>query len=679
MHAQQKLQNSPQNQALTRINEAFVRSFEPVVTSCALSMDAEFGLQLSKEQRDRPEKNNYMKLLEYIRGIRHELSQNYLNELRAMAQAGMSAGSTQVDFTAISLVEDGRVEEECAINTVIRNSENFADEGLLAFNRALNSYWVGHGLVPLPSIWTPEKLVRLLVHVLSAYKLNSVSRVALYKCFENHAFSQLRQIYLELAKYLETDGAGMAFVSTPANPLSSAVAVETAAATVGYLAELRPALERWRKADSNSRYAVLATSEAGVYEGFELEHALEVLKTLRVQNQQTAGNREVPLKQAIVEQLARLDYGGEARGLSPDHEDILDIVALVFDGLVSDNSLPSALKPALLGLEIPVAAIALVHPALLLDPSGAVANVVNLVVSASRFLNPLIAEDQQQIKQIGGQLGQLALNSLPEAAYWQAQYHELRRFMNDLEASATALEQATLDVVLGQDKQAVAVRAIAECIQKNPQATQLPPLITTFLQTVWVQVLRLDFEQKYQAPQQWRQSLQAVDDLIASVLPPADDHEKKRILKILPSLVQELRNGLKRIAYDKKLQARFFKELAVLHVILLDKKIGATLENSAELSGHTEEQSLGDTSFVEALSEPVWLVFKTESGLFWGKFIWQSFETQTALLVAKSGAKLLQLPAQVLNQKLIQGEASIVMDDARPFIERVLTVINSNE
>lgn len=673
MQAQQKLQNTPQTQALASINEAFVRFFEPVVSSCSLSIDTEFGLQLSKE-RDRPEKNNYVKLLEYIRGIRHELSQNYLNQLRTMAQAELSAGSAMVDFTAISLVEDSHVEEECALSTIIRNTESLADEGLLAFNRALNSYWVKRGLVPSPSIWTPEKLVRLLAQVLRAFKLNSASRVVLYKCFENHAFSQLRQVYLDMAKQLETANAQTATVTAPTEPVPSAP-VETTASTIGYLARLQPALARFRKAESASRYAALGPTGAGVYESFELEHALDVLKTLPAQDPNTGVNRGKSLKLAIVEQLARLDYDGEPRGFSQDHEDILDIVTLVFDTLASDNRLPNAIKPALLALEIPVAAVALVQPELLLEPQGPVAGLLNSAVTACRFLNPLITEDQREIKQISAQLNQSALNSQPEAGYWRAQLQAFESYADTLEASVMALQQATLDAVLGQDKQAVAMRAIAECIQKNPHATELPPAVTTFLQTVWVQVLRLDYEQKYQAPQQWQQSLKAVDDLIASVLPPANEQEKKRILKLLPSLVQELRNGLKRIAYDKKQQARFFKELAVLHVILLDKKLAADGQQPAGLVAQTSVPNLGDTSFVEALTLPVWLVFKTESGSFWGKFIWQSFETQTVLLVAKSGAKLLQLPAQVLNQKLIQGEASIVVDDTGAFIERVLALL----
>ncbi len=99
----------------------------------------------------------------------------------------------------------------------------------------------------------------------------------------------------------------------------------------------------------------------------------------------------------------------------------------------------------------------------------------------------------------------------------------------------------------------------------------LPIAIVEFLRNVWSEVLLDAYTDKEEQPERWEKSVQAMDDLIVSVMPPADDHQRKQILKVLPGLIAELRKGLKQISYDKTAQSRFFKDLAVWHIILMDK------------------------------------------------------------------------------------------------------------
>jgi len=182
------------------------------------------------------------------------------------------------------------------------------------------------------------------------------------------------------------------------------------------------------------------------------------------------------------------------------------------------------------------------------------------------------------------------------------------------------------------------------------------------------------YPHKNEQPELWAKHLQTLDDLIFSVLPPSDEQARQRILTILPELINALRYGLKQIDFDKADRARFFKELAVLHVLVLDKKSAANVQTNENNPSQNPADAVIDSyiAVVQQLPEGSWLEFIADSGQRWGKLAWKSLVMQRLLFVDKSGEKLREYAIAELAELIRSGQARRVNVNQQPITERIL-------
>ncbi|MFA5983536.1 MAG: DUF1631 family protein [Methylococcaceae bacterium] len=657
---------------LSALSKAFLQSLEPLIEDCCQRIDSEFAMQISKNKA-KPEKAQYSKLLLYLRTIRLDIKQNYLSQLTVTFAPKTKSVLNPLNLAAISLADDERLAEEYAINSLTRQTENTLHEELFKVNKLWQEQGVQYGWGGKQNPWAPAKLIQALVDVLQGFKLNTASRIAVYQSFGDHVFSQLAFVYQDLARHIQIESE---LRSKPA--LLTEFSVKPMQESPETFSNWVLQLQQWRNSNAVPVYASIAIPETPVYEVFELENALQVLKQMCSQTPLKQRDFTQPLKLQVVHKLKQLDYSEQCRCLSQHDEDVLDWVSLMFDAIANEPLISEALKPLLLQLEIPVAALGLALINDLDQVWGSVGQLLDSLVSASRFLTEGVESDQREIAQIKRCIAAFNTTDALKLGFWQEQEQ-----IFSAESSKNRLLADVLEKQLRSDcavnEQGLKQQAdIAEIIQHKLQDIILPSAVISFLQNVWLLVLSEDFKHKEIQHGHWETSLQTMDDLIASVLPPGDENEKKRVLNLLPQLVKSLRHGLKRIGYDKTAQSRFFKELAVLHIMLLDKKNVPVASQQVKLTStqpcypNLTQQELG---LVGALAIPTWLMLHSESNAQWGKLVWQSKLSNTVLLVTKSGIKLLEMRLDAFNAKLAQGQFSVVRLDNVSIIKQVLDTL----
>lgn len=186
------------NDVMRAFKPYFFQHFESLVNDCCMRIDHEFGLQLGKD-REKMTKDQYLKLLEYLRSVRNEIERNYLSAVNDVFdnsfQAGVNNQVEQVDFSKVAIIDDEAAKESQAMTRIIRKCEHLYHDELNALNKRLESRpekrTISNSQYPI----FPEKLVRALSGVISPLKLSEDNKVVLYKTFEANVFSQLGAIY----------------------------------------------------------------------------------------------------------------------------------------------------------------------------------------------------------------------------------------------------------------------------------------------------------------------------------------------------------------------------------------------------------------------------------------------------------------------------------------------------
>jgi len=687
---------------LGKIKPIFFQHFEPAVEDFCMRIDLEFGRQLGKN-REKMAKEHYIKLLEYLRLIRGDIKQNYLSKVNDIFdgnQQNTEDGERgPLDFSKISLIGDDAVKENYAITLIIRQCEHLFYEELVGINRLLafqqGQQTIADGHNPM----VPEKLVRALVEVVKPLKLNTGARITLYKAFEANVFSQLGFIYSELMTRCETvtparmkveqyrDQCGS--VPNPV-PLYAVDEIREAVEPIPAKIEqpsvafrlLQKKLELWRLAHFPSAYDLISATGNAFYEQFEIKNALQVMQ--QVNDDTYPGEKKQALKRRVLRKLEELSFSVDVRILARHDEDMLDLAALIFNEIEQDKLLEDAVKAAILRLEIPLAAASLGQYSIFTSQDNPIRRLLDDLFDAGMFLNADEDDDRLIQARIVNAVSKMTLDSGFELSAWVTESGEFSDYLNKKKQRSQNIEQNARQLMISKQALASSRKIILTTIENSVKGNKLPTAIVEFLRGVWADVLLDAYTHKDERPEQWEKSVRAMDDLIVSVIAPADDNERKQILKLLPGLIAELRRGLKQISYDKSAQSRFFKDLAVWHIILMDKKEAKkTLDDSdkaAALSVEGEQiktEAITNPSSEQAdiLTEGNWVAFTSEAGLQWGKLLWKNAENM--LFVGKNGAKIVEIQVAELAEKLRLGQAALVKASEEKITERALLKLMS--
>ncbi len=676
-------------QILAKIQSEFVNYFEQLLDDCCMRIDLDFGLQLAKN-RERSGKEQHKKMLEYLRQTRKDLKQRYLLEVSDVfdknRQKILCNRNDDLDLSGVSLADDELVEEEYTIAMIIRNCEHSFHEALHCFNKQLTLQVGMQALSDRQNPIAPERLVRALVEVVKPLKLNTDFRIALYKTFDLIVFSQLGFIYRELTRQIDNGSIAqqdqLAAISKGAEAVAGNLDLDYAV-----FQQLQQKLALWRSVHGPSGYDCIPCTGNANYESFEVKHALEILQQGYVRDQdEDIDKHNQSLKWQVVKQLSALDISDESKCLSGPDEDMLDLVSLIFAEIRHDATQPDSVKSALLQLQIPMAATCLGQYSVFVNKDNPIRLLIDNLGAAGAFLNNDDYGDHLVHERITGITKRLLNEHGSAFPVWITESDEFSRYLEKHKQRNQIIEERSLQLMQNKEALALSKKTVVSAMDNSMRGKELPAAITEFLREVWQDVLLVDYVRKEEEPGHWQASVQAMNELIISVLPPADENQRSQILKFLPSLIKALRSGLKRISYDKNAQSRFFKELAVWHIILMDKKEHKTSisaeskrnEPAIEAAEIRPEVLPGSSAKqISNLAENSWVAFELDSGRQWGKLVWRSEATGTMHFVGKNGIKMMEISAAELAEKFRQNQAALVELNDKTITERVLSNLMS--
>ncbi|MCK9621054.1 MAG: DUF1631 domain-containing protein [Methylobacter sp.] len=678
------LDESNRDELLGKLKTVFFQHFKQSVDDCCRRIDVEFGLQLGKN-REKITKEHYIKSLEYLRAVRDDIEHNYLSKVNQSFdgdyQNAVNSQKEQLDFTKVALVSDDAVKENYAITAIIRLCEQAFQQELGGLNKYLATQQGKQVIANSQNPMSPERLVRALVEVVKPLRLNANGRIALYKAFAAHVFNQLGLIYRELIKECEIANSKQLYVvediKERVEPAYTNAEQPSAAFEL-----LQKKLELWRLAHFPSIYDSISATGSSFYEHFEIQNALQVLQLDG--NDSGSGEKKQSLKWQVLTKLEKLSFSVDVKSLAKHDEDLLDLVALIFDEIKRDKALDDAIKETVLRLEIPMASASLGKYSVFTGENNPVRQLLDDLFAAGMFLNADEHDDRLIQERIESAVKKLTKSSGFEFSGWVVEAGEFSDYLNKQKQRTQDVEKNSRQFMINKQALESSRKIVLITIENSIMGKALPATITDFLRNVWANVLQAAYADKDEQPEQWQKSVQAMDDLIISVMPPADDKERKQILKLLPGLITELRNGLKQISFDKSAQSRFFKDLAIWHIILMDKKeakktAGDIVADGAlsAKGGQTDAEAIADvfTEQAERLAEGSWVALSTESGKKWGKLLWKG--TEAMLFVSKNGIKIVEMQAADFAKKLRKGQAAIVKIDQKTVTERVLSELMS--
>jgi hypothetical protein len=247
----------------------------------------------------------------------------------------------------------------------------------------------------------------------------------------------------------------------------------------------------------------------------------------------------------------------------------LDIVARLFDQLFDDPKIPLGAKGLIGRLQIPMLKVAIAdkdlfskkdHPArVLLDTLGEIA----IRLPADFNIESKLYAHLETILQ------ELITSYKEDVEIFDIVRDQLTMLMKREDERIEAEAREASERVLQEEALAVAKSVAQEEIRTRVQAHPLPGAVLEFLIEQWIKLMILIHVKRGTASDAWKNSLEAMDQLIWSVQPKDTSEDRRKLAALVPALLKRLDAGLEVAGVEGETRELFFADLMKFHTQIM--------------------------------------------------------------------------------------------------------------
>ena len=326
------------------------------------------------------------------------------------------------------------------------------------------------------------------------------------------------------------------------------------------------ALQKWLVA---VRGSVAPTLEASTEpQPIATRDLLRLLSHLQQYVPEPDAEDDFDLRNQLEQLLTRVSVkSGRSRVLEEADEDVINLVALLFEFIRDDPSVPDAFKGLIARLQIPMLKVAVLDKSLFSCANHPVRRLLNEIANAAMGWSPPGDNPHDYLYLRIEQVVQRLLNEFVEdTAIFSQLLAQFSVFTADERRRSELLERHTHETEQERLRTEAARQRVAQVINRRIMGKILPQFLLHFLQQAWSQVLLLTTLKHGEQSLPWQTALRTMDELIWSAGLQEDTEAGRRLLEQLPGLLKALRDGLASAAFDSFSTREFFLQLQAMHV-----------------------------------------------------------------------------------------------------------------
>ncbi len=404
---------------------------------------------------------------------------------------------------------------------------------------------------------------------------------------------------------------------------------------------------------------------------------------------------ELPLLEASTIQnvLRSLQQSPVMKNASPLDAVLVDAVAMLFDVVFDEASIPDRLKAQIARLQIPVLKAAMLDRDFFSKPNHPVRRMLDAIATLSVHL-PNTDAGTERLNAISNIVSKVIDNFEKDVAVFDEAATELEAMGSMLDESLEEIVEASLEQdivqIRQQERAELAPVIVHDFINRALKDQPVVESVREFLRRDWAQLLMSDYINGGETGAHFNSHVETMRELVWSVQPKADMDARLMLVRILPGLLKRLREGVAEIDLPAKLSDRFFANLVILHANAVRPATQPVplpethTEEPEELSESTDmPEPRAETEADEAAAADVeppapevedeftqrarsiqkgdWVEFHYEDGTFrWARLGWVGGVRHTCLFSDQDGMNSFSISLHRLAEKLRRGEAVLV-------------------
>lgn len=420
-------------------------------------------------------------------------------------------------------------------------------------------------------------------------------KLILLKLFERYVLADTEPLYAEANQLLVATG-----VLPELKPAPARRAVERAAASISSEESDEPApadegvqevFAALQELLLHVRGSVAPTLEPSVAtQPISTRDLLRLLSHLQQYVPALAAQDDFDLRNQLEQLLTRVSVrSGKSRIVDGADEDVINLIAMVFDCILEDPNLPDSLKALIARLQIPMLKVAVLDKSFFSRGSHPARRLLNEIADAAMGWGDCSGEARDSLYlRIEQVVQRLLTEFVDDPAIFSELLADFLAFTSDERRRSELLEQRLRDAEEGRAKTELARQRVEQVLNLALLGKVLPPSVVMFVRDAWSKVLLLTCLKHGDQSAEWQADVQTMEQLIWSVQRHDEANAGLRLLALVPGLLKSLRDGLSSSAFDPFATSEFFSELEALHVRVLEPSTEPSTDAPAlvEVSQH---------------------------------------------------------------------------------------------
>ena len=702
------------------------------------------------EFADKARSNNQQwQLLETSRRLKQkkvDMEVSFLEELKEgfrQFAAGRLGGqkSRRDDISAnLSLIADDTLEIELAQSSFARRAETRFSEELYGIHQRLSMISGGKKISEDGNPVGPTQFAKCLERSLQELTQEIKIKVLIYKVFEKNMLLRLGDLYGDINKSLvaagilpnlryvvskqaddavapaagrvETDSAPVASRTISSRPSPRTRVPHYVPVVPRQLAEQvkRPDVHQPSAQYQQQLYSAIRTMQKGIVrpQGWRMGNAPaassnELVSVIdHVQSVAAMGVDHLDDQQIVpCETVSEMGAASQrfqqevnretGKNIDEEKANTIDLVGMIFEYMLGDDSLPDNVKAVLSYLHTPYLKIAFLDEELFAKPEHPARQLLDaLEETGAKWVNQDGSSQFKAFPKIKGVVRRILMEFHKDLSLIEELLADLREFNEKVQRNVDLLEQRATQKAEGEDRLKQVKKQVHHTVKRLIDGKKLPSPVIVLLLHPWSEYLTFVLLRHGEQSRSWQQALQVIEDILWSVTPKSSPEDKNRLMLMQEPLQDALKQGFNSIAYDPAKANKLLDAIREIHHISLQNR--ATQAAPAAVRNEIESTAVGhEEAHAEQLQpqtpEERELVDKLRMVEFgtWMEFdeldnqrnqrvkiAWFNSKTLQYMLVNRAGKQAAVLSAVEIARHMLSKNARMISGTAKPFFERAL-------
>ncbi|HEX6591969.1 MAG TPA: DUF1631 domain-containing protein [Moraxellaceae bacterium] len=288
-------------------------------------------------------------------------------------------------------------------------------------------------------------------------------------------------------------------------------------------------------------------------------------------------------------------------------EDVINLVSMLFDFILDDDDLPTAMKALIGRLQIPLLKVAIIDKSFFNAESHPARRLLNALAKAGIGWNSRDPGGDALYAKIEEVVFRILNEFIDDLGLFDELLDEFTTFHEQQQKREDAVDKRTRETEEGRARAELARAMVQQTLNRRLTGRQLPLVVVKLMQDAWRNVLYINCLKDGTESEAWKQAVKVVDATIWSVLPQPGAEWQARLKDVAPKLVNSIKKGLAGMNYDPLATETLLRELAQVHLELMQGQETRTVaimdaraaELQPESSGRVEA---GEVAKVDAAS-----------------------------------------------------------------------------